>query len=50
MIPGDDDPQRDYDLWYQLTDHGVWLPTPKGYIVCENAEDDGEDTFFTSFV
>ena len=38
MIPGNDNRPRDYDLWYQSTDHGVWLPVPKRFIVCEDAE------------
>lgn len=45
MEPGNDDPQKDYDLWYYSTEHGVLLSVPKGYVVCEDAEDP-VDSFF----
>ena len=40
---GDDDAPKDYELWYQSTDHGTWLPVPRGFIVCE---DEDEDSLF----
>ncbi|KIK93716.1 hypothetical protein PAXRUDRAFT_144441, partial [Paxillus rubicundulus Ve08.2h10] len=48
MIAGDgnDDGPKDYDLWYQSTDHSAWLPVPKGYIICEDGNDDGLDALF----
>ena len=45
-MPGDDEGPRDYDLWYQLIDHGVWLPVPKRFIVCEDAEEEEGNDFF----
>ena len=29
---GDDNPSKDYNLWYQSVEHGIWLPVPKGYM------------------
>ncbi|KAG8217194.1 hypothetical protein J3R82DRAFT_5277, partial [Butyriboletus roseoflavus] len=40
MIARDDDRLKDYNLWYQSTDHGTWLPVPREFIVCEDGDDD----------
>ena len=50
MIPGDgDNAPRDYDLWYESTDHSAWLSVPRGFIVCEDDEDEDEDDGLDSF-
>ncbi|KAF8132039.1 hypothetical protein EV363DRAFT_1480092 [Boletus edulis] len=48
MIAGDDDEDKDkdYDIWYESTEHQKWLPVPRGFIVCEDAEEDNE-TFWS---
>ncbi|KAG6370349.1 hypothetical protein JVT61DRAFT_12157 [Boletus reticuloceps] len=42
----DDDAPKDYNLWYQSTDHDNWLPVPHGFIVCEDEEEDSLDSSF----
>ncbi|KAN0097883.1 hypothetical protein V8E55_002329 [Tylopilus felleus] len=29
---GDDNPSKDYNLWYQSVEHGIWLAVPKEYM------------------
>lgn len=43
---GDDNAAKDYDLWYQSTDHSTWLPVLRGFIVCEDEDEDTLDSFF----